>query len=260
MVRAGIVVACFLVALILLLGPAGDYTAGRADARPPPTTPPAAAGRAVDDHGPGGQRHHGAERRDRPTRTTSSVLGWDVLTPRDTTPAPTAATRRAVTIRLLPPRAAGRRPAGGRRARASRQPRAACDAGGAARRSRLGRDRRHRDPRHRPREQADGPSYAVGTPGALERDAQHVARHRAELGERPVAVRAAAEVDLGDRGRAAACARRRSAGRSPRRSRARCRGARIVARRAAVSPASGWRTPVELGEQQREDRAGRRAG
>jgi LytR cell envelope-related transcriptional attenuator len=95
MVRAGIVVACFLVALILLLGPAGNYSAGAPNSTTP-TTQPAAP---VVKHATTVQVANGTTAPNAATTFSHNlnVQGWDVLTAVDTTPAPTASTQRPTT-------------------------------------------------------------------------------------------------------------------------------------------------------------------
>jgi hypothetical protein len=95
MVRAGIVVVCFLVALILLLGPAGDYTAAAPSSTTPSTLPPPPVVRSKTTV----QVANGSTAPNAATTFSHNlgVLGWDVLTPVDTTPPPTAATARTVT-------------------------------------------------------------------------------------------------------------------------------------------------------------------
>jgi LytR cell envelope-related transcriptional attenuator len=95
MVRAGIVVVCFIVALILLLGPAGNYTAAAPGSTTPTTLPPPPVVRSTTTV----QVANDTTATNAATSFshTLGVLGWDVLTPVDTTPAPTAATSATVT-------------------------------------------------------------------------------------------------------------------------------------------------------------------
>jgi LytR cell envelope-related transcriptional attenuator len=95
MVRAGIVVVCFLVALILLLGPASNYSAGAPTSTTPTTQPPPVVVRSTTTV----QVANGTTAPNAATTYSHNlgVLGWDVLTPQDTTPAPTASTQRTVT-------------------------------------------------------------------------------------------------------------------------------------------------------------------
>lgn len=94
MVRAGIVVVLFLVSLILLLGPAGNYSAG-APSTTPTTHPPAHV-----------VRHNTTVLVANGTIATGAaasfkhnlgVQGWDVLASVNLTPAPRAATQHTVT-------------------------------------------------------------------------------------------------------------------------------------------------------------------
>lgn len=95
MIRAGVVVVAFVVALILLLGPAGDYTA----AAPPSTTPTTQPPPPVVPHDTTVQVANGTTVANAATTFshTLGIHGWDVLTPVDVTPAPTASTQQTVT-------------------------------------------------------------------------------------------------------------------------------------------------------------------
>jgi hypothetical protein len=93
-VRASIVVACFVGALIWLLGPASNYTAGAptttTTAPPPPpvvksaTTVKVANGTTVPNAATSFSHNLG-------------LVGWDVLTPVDVTPTPTSTSQNTIT-------------------------------------------------------------------------------------------------------------------------------------------------------------------
>ena len=95
MVRAGIVVGCFVVALIVLLGPASNLTASVAPSSSTTTTVPVPVVRAQTKV----QVANGTTVKNAAGTTTSqlNVLGWDMLPAVDVTPVPTTATARPVT-------------------------------------------------------------------------------------------------------------------------------------------------------------------
>jgi LytR cell envelope-related transcriptional attenuator len=95
MVRGAVVVVCFLVALILLLGPAGNLTA----AAPPSTTPTTQPPHPVVPHDTTVQVANGTTAPNAAATFSTNLgkLDWDMLTPIDTTPTPTASTEVMVT-------------------------------------------------------------------------------------------------------------------------------------------------------------------
>jgi hypothetical protein len=100
-VRAGIVVACFVVATILLLGPASHVVAGV----PNPTTPTTSPPPPVVRHTTTVQVANGTVATGKAEQYAQQLnaAGWDALPAEDVTPAPTSATQRAVTyVYFLP--------------------------------------------------------------------------------------------------------------------------------------------------------------
>ena len=100
-VRAGIVVACFVVATILLLGPAGRVVAGEPATTTPTTQPPAPVVRSSTtvQVANGTTVQHAAEA----YAQTLNAAGWDALPAEDVTPTPTAATQKTITyVYFLP--------------------------------------------------------------------------------------------------------------------------------------------------------------
>jgi LytR cell envelope-related transcriptional attenuator len=95
LIRAGIVVVCFLVALILLLGPAGNYSAASPTSTTPTTHPPPPVVRSQTTV----QVANGTTAPSAATTFSHNLglLGWDVLSALDVTPAPTTSTSRPVT-------------------------------------------------------------------------------------------------------------------------------------------------------------------
>jgi hypothetical protein len=100
-VRAGVVVACFVVATILLLGPAGRLTAGTTTTTTRPTAPPPPVVKSKTTvQVANGTTVQGAAEA---ITHNLSVLGWDALTAEDVSPAPTASTQQTVThVYFLP--------------------------------------------------------------------------------------------------------------------------------------------------------------
>jgi hypothetical protein len=95
-VRAGIVVACFLGALIWLLGPASNDTSGAPPSSTPTTHPPAPVVKSQTTV----QVANGTVAPSAATSFSNSLgrNGWDVLTAVDVTPPPTSSTQQAVTF------------------------------------------------------------------------------------------------------------------------------------------------------------------
>jgi hypothetical protein len=93
-VRASIVVACFVGALIWLLGPASNYTAGAPTTTTTTPPPPPVVKSATTVKVANGTTA--------PNAATNfshglGTVGWDVLTPTDVTPAPTATSQHTAT-------------------------------------------------------------------------------------------------------------------------------------------------------------------
>ena len=94
-VRASIVVVCFVAATIWLLGPASNYTAGAPTSSTPTThpAPPVVAALTTVQVANGTTAPNAAKN----VSNNLGTQGWDVLTALDTTPAPTASHQYTVT-------------------------------------------------------------------------------------------------------------------------------------------------------------------